>query len=440
MSATIGSGFRQRLLDEMAALATVDCHSHTMLRREYERQPARDLFGVHSYFTRDVETVTGRSWSELFDGAVDVETRWVRLRDILSRSRNVSYWRHNVVTYQGLFDLAEDDLTDANWRALNERIRSYTARPDWYDYVTRTRCNLVTQVRNVPWFEDWEPEYFTAVLRMEPALPLLRAPAQAELEAHLGRELRDLAAWKAGLADFVGSYVARGAIGIKLAHAYQRSLSHQRVPESTAAAIYARVSRGEGVAPGEVTALQDHVVWFLAGLASDLGLVFQIHTGMQGNWGHVPDSNPLGLLELIRAHRNVKFDLFHAGYPYARELGVVGKHYPNVWLNACWIYLITMAGSRQLLSEWLDLVPAERLLGFGSDVRWPEMIYGHLVMARSCLADVLAEKVERDFLSTAAALDLVRLLLRDAPAALYRLPAPAAAAAPAPDRRASVKA
>jgi len=46
----------------------------------------------------------------------------------------------------------------------------------------------------------------------------------------------------------------------------------------------------------------------------------------------------------------------------------VGKHYPNVWLNACWIYLITMAGSRQILSEWIDLVPADRLLGFGPDV------------------------------------------------------------------------
>ena len=77
-----------------------------------------------------------------------------------------------------------------------------------------------------------------------------------------------------------------------------------------------------------------------------MGLIFQIHTGMQGNWGHVPDSNPLDLLELIRAHRSVRFDLFHAGYPYARELGVVGKHYPNVWLNACWIYLITMGPGR----------------------------------------------------------------------------------------------
>ena len=420
MSATIAGGFRQRLLDEMEALPTVDCHSHTMLRRDYERRQ-RDLFSIHSYFARDAAGLTGQSWETLFDPAVDDETRWGRLRDVLARSRNVSYWRHNVVTYQGLFDLTDDDLTDANWRGLNERIKAYTARPDWYDDVTRRRCNLITQIRNVPWFEDWEPEYFTATLRMEPALPRLRAPLHEQLEANLGRELRDLAAWKTGLADFLAGYVARGTIGIKLAHAYQRSLYHPQVPEAAAAGIFARVARNEDVTPAEVTALQDHTVWFLAGLASDMGLIFQIHTGMQGNWGHVPDSNPVGLLELIRAHRNVKFDLFHAGYPYAREIGVMGKHYPNVWLNACWIYLITMAGSRQLLSEWIDLVPMERLIGFGSDVYFPEMVYGHLVMARACLADVLAEKVERDFLSKSAALDLVRWLLRDAPVALYRL-------------------
>jgi predicted TIM-barrel fold metal-dependent hydrolase len=272
---------------------------------------------------------------------------------------------------------------------------------------------------------------------MEPALRLHEPEVRDKLAAHLGSDLGDLAALRRGLADFVASYVERGAIGIKLAHAYWRSLFHEQVPESTAAGIWARIVRGEELPAAEITALQDHIVWFLAGLCADTDLIFQIHTGMQGNWGHIPDSDPLGLSNVLRAHRTVRFDLFHAGYPYAREIGVLGKHYPNVWLNACWIYLISMAGSRQLLSEWIDLVPAERLLGFGSDLQWPEMIYGHLVMARACIADVLSEKVERDFLSKAAALDLVRLMMRDAPAALYRLPAtqigtePVAGAVPA---------
>ena len=43
--------------------------------------------------------------------------------------------------------------------------------------------------------------------------------------------------------------------------------------------------------------------------------------------------------------------------------------------------------------------------------------------------DCWAEKVARDFLSKGAALDLARLLLRDAPAALYGLDTRAGAAA-----------
>ena len=49
------SSFRQRLLDEMVDVPTVDCHSHTMLRREYEAKAAeeRNLFTMTTYFRRD---------------------------------------------------------------------------------------------------------------------------------------------------------------------------------------------------------------------------------------------------------------------------------------------------------------------------------------------------------------------------------------------------
>ena len=152
-----------------------------------------------------------------------------------------------------------------------------------------------------------------------------------------------------------------------------------------------------------------------------MGLVFQIHTGVQTNWGNIPDSDPLLLIPLLKAFPDVRFDLFHAGYPYSRMLGMLGKHYPNVWLNMAWMYVISMAASRQVLSEWIDLVPGYRILGFGSDVRFPEMILGHLEMARSCVADVLAEKVKKDFLSEEEALSLGQRMFRDNGIELYRL-------------------
>ncbi len=300
-------------------------------------------------------------------------------------------------------------------------MRERTADPDWYHHVTAEVCNLRTQVRNIPWFEDWEPEYFTAILRMEGALELWRENARRGLEDHLDCAITDLPSCLQAIADLVEEYRGRGALGIKLAHAYRRTLHSERVSAVTASAVLDRALRGEKLSPVQIKQFEDYVIFFLAGLCSKTGLIFDIHTGVQGNWGRVPESDPLLLLPLIHAHPRTRFNLYHAGYPYSREMGVLGKHCPNVWLNMAWMYVITMEGSRQSLSEWIDLVPGFRILGFGSDVGWPALIYGHLLMARSCIADVLAEKVRRDFLSREAALDLARMMMHDNGVEFYGL-------------------
>ena len=411
------SSLRDRLLADMRAVKTVDCHSHTMLRREYYDAGGFGLFSLTSYFERDIASTAG---GNLYQGAADDQERWQRLKGVLAKSRNVSYWRHNLTVYRELFGLNDSELNDSNWRAVHEAIHAKSTDPDWYDHVTREVCGLETQVRNIPWFEDWEPEYFTAILRMEPALTLHDPGTRTKLGEFTNVDVSSLATAKAALRELTRQVVARGAKGIKLAHAYTRSLHSEPVPERDAASIFELAWRG-GLTPEQVKRLQDHVVFFLAELCREMKLVFQVHTGVQGNWGNVPDSDPLLLIPLLKAFPDVRFDLFHAGYPYSRRLGMLGKHYPNVWLNMAWMYVISIAASRQLLSEWLDLVPGYRILAFGSDVRSPEMIYGHLVMARSCLADVLADKVKRDFLSEEEAASLVQRMFRDNAMELYGL-------------------
>ncbi len=417
----MSDALRQELLAEMESLRTVDCHSHTCRPGAYREAGPRSLFGYSSYFDRTINSVTGAPTSRLYEGCNTDEQRWRRLKPVLAKARNVSYWRHHIVTYRDLFGFDGADLTDENWAALNETIREYTADPDWYRHVTEDICGLRTQVRNIPWFEDWEPQYFTAILRMEGALELHRPDARARLEAQLDRSIVDLASARDALAELVTQYQARGAVGIKLAHAYRRTLHSEPVSAVEASAIFDRALGGQPPTAAELKRLEDHVIFFLAGLCADTGLIFDIHTGVQGNWGHVPDSNPLHLLPLIHAHRSVRFNLYHGGYPFSREIGMLAKHSPNVWLNLAWMFLVSMEGTRQSLSEWIDLVPGYRILGFGSDVVWPELIYGHLVMARSCIADVLAEKVRRDFLSRDAALDLARMMMRENGMALFGL-------------------
>ncbi|MCD6361929.1 MAG: amidohydrolase family protein, partial [Armatimonadetes bacterium] len=368
---------RVELMAEMTGLKTVDCHSHTVLEREYRKLAPLSLFSMGSYFERDIQSVQHHlGGGGLYDGCRSDAARWQRLKGVLDKARNVSYWRHNIVTFQALFGLEDGDLTDENWQAVNEQMKLKTAGADWYRHVTEDVCGLQTQVRNIPWFEDWEPQYFTAILRMEPALGLWRDDVRKSLERHLDVAITDLWSCRDALGRLVEEYRARGAVGIKLAHAYSRTLLSEPVSTVAAGNILDKALQGESLTREEIKQFEDHVIFFLAGLCTDMNLIFDIHTGVQGNWGHVPDSNPLHLLPLIHAHRGTRFNLYHAGYPYSREIGILGKHCPNVWLNMAWMYVITMEGSRQSLSEWIDLVPGFRLLGFGSDVRWPELIYG----------------------------------------------------------------
>jgi len=411
---------RQRLLQQMEGLSTVDCHSHTALSTEYYEKRI-DLFNLMAYFARDINGINEQFGRTSFGGLADDETRWEALKDILDRARNVSYWRHNLVMYQELFGLEDEELNDRNWKQVNEAIKQKTSDPDWYRHVTEDVCRLRTQVKNIPWFESWEPEYFTGTLRMERALELHRTETREVLGKQVGTDITTIGDAKAGLAKLTERYQEQGVVGIKLAHAYSRTLASSPVPEPDAERLFARAVKGEELKVEEVKAIQDHIIFFLADLCAQNGLVFQIHTGVQGNWGRIPESDPLHLIPLLSAFKNVKFDLFHAGYPYSRHIGMLGKHFPNVWLNMAWMYVITMEGSRQSLSEWIDLVPGYRILGFGSDVGYPEFVYGHLVMARSCIADLLAEKVERDFLSEEAALRLAERMLHDNAVELYGL-------------------
>ncbi len=437
------AGLRDRLLKFMERLPVVDCHSHTTNPWDYEKRDV-NLFTLWAYFARDATGILGEDFVTYFDRLSDDNVRWRELKKILAKGSNVTYWRHHLVMFRRLFGFKGSELTDRNWRALNAKIKKTAGTAKWYDKVTRKRCKLVTALRIVtPFDERWDPNYFTPIVRMEsvlrmhvttPETPANRrrkmkkadlAPGIHFLEKGTNTDINGIGDVKTAISRLLVRYKRRGTVGVKFGHAYSRTLLHDKITDRAASRVLNKILHGKPVTPKEVKALQDWGFRQTVAAAGDLNMVVQIHTGVQTNWGHIPDSNPLHLLNVLRDFPGVRFDLFHAGYPYSRELGMLGKHYPNVWLNMCWMYLITTAGSRQILNEWIDLVPQWRLLGFGSDVGTPEFIYGHLVMARECLADVLVEKVRKDYMSEQGARTLARMMLLENPCQLYGIPMPA---------------
>ncbi len=73
------------------------------------------------------------------------------------------------------------------------------------------------------------------------------------------------------------------------------------------------------------------------------------------------------------------------------------------------------------LHEAIETVPANKLFAFGGDFIIPEGAYGHSVLARQVVSQVLAEKVEHGSFNEDEALRLGRRMLRENPAEIYRL-------------------
>jgi predicted TIM-barrel fold metal-dependent hydrolase len=116
---------------------------------------------------------------------------------------------------------------------------------------------------------------------------------------------------------------------------------------------------------------------------------------------------------LFREYRNVRFDIFHGAYPYSGELAALAKNFQNVYIDLCWLHMISPIHARSALSEWLDTVPSNKIFGFGGDYRFIEGVYGHAVLARANIVQVLVDKVKEGIMSVPQAIQLASRLLHD---------------------------
>jgi len=208
---------------------------------------------------------------------------------------------------------------------------------------------------------------------------------------------------------------AHGVVGLKMSSTV---LPAEDAPAAEAA--WAALRAGNEADTGALaTAIRHRVLE----LAADEDLTIAVHCGIiWTNWNDFTTLHPRHMIPTILAHRRTRFDLYHAGIPWIRETGVIAKSYPNVWLNLCWCHIISPQMSIAALNEWLDLVPYNKILGFGGDYGKPvEKVYGHLQLALEDIATVLAGRVAQGWMNEDQALQVAHAWLWDNPVELYGL-------------------
>jgi len=413
----------RELFEELEALPTVDAHEHLVAEAECLKKEA-DFYTLFEHYCPGDLVAAGASEQEMAmfaDRKVSQEDRWARFRPYLSRIRTGSYARAAFIVIRDLLGLP--DLDDDTYAEVGRRLRALR-QPGVYQKVLRERCNIATCIQCVQ-LQDMGPSYFYHLAPSEALVDLCSPADVRRLSERAGRDVCSLAdaleCMDAVLAEWRRN---PKIVGIKCAQAYGRSLEFRKVDRSDAERALQRALKAEGaVDRQDALMVQDSLMFEMAARAGSLGLPIVIHTGLQaGNYGRIADADPLLLQSLIEQNRQTRFDLFHGGTPWVREVAVLAKYFPNVYLNMAWMHIISPTQAQAALAEWLDMVPNTKVFGFGGDYSIVEKVYGHLQIAREDIACVLAQKVHEGAWSRAEASLVARRLMRDNPAEFYRIP------------------
>ena len=188
----------------------------------------------------------------------------------------------------------------------------------------------------------------------------------------------------------------------------------ERVPPERAAKAFGH-PRSE-LTTAEIKDFEDFIMWRLVELSARYDLPFQIHTGH----GRIQGSNPMNLVDLIEANpTNQVHPVPRRAFPGPGETGIIlMRHSSHVWLDSVWMPTLSYTAAKRAFHEWLDVMPSNRIM-WGGDANHAEGIYGATEMTRRCLAEVLAEKVDRGDLLEEHAIRIGRQILRDNALALF---------------------
>jgi len=352
---------------------------------------------------------------------MSLEERWQALEPYWEAIRNTAYARQTLITARDIFDV--DDLNKDTYVQLSQAIAD-SRRPGWYHHVMKEKAGIDVSVIDVH-TTDVDRDLFAPVVRLDHFIAVGSRVELGYLEEETGFAIHSLDDLVKAMCGALEQHVANGAAGVKSGLAYRRTLRYDKVSRHEAEIVFNRIAShlGEGPSWAEAKPLQDYMMHQVIRAAIDIGLPIQIHTGLQeGNENIITNSNPTHLINLFIEYREAKFDLFHGGYPYVHEWATLAKNFANVYPDLTWVHIISPEIGRRLLHELIETVPGNKIMAYGGDSLTVEMAYAHSRMARDVVARVLSEKVDEGYMGEEEAIALGRKMLRDNPAALFKLP------------------
>jgi predicted TIM-barrel fold metal-dependent hydrolase len=408
------------LTSHMKTLPVIDAHSHLPDEEELMATPPDVFTRIFCHYSLTSAVTSGLGSRErLRDTTVPLNQRFAEFAPCLNAVRDCGYVRAALRTaaeYYGVEEVNADTVPLLQRRIQADDGPGQTERVMDFLHI-ETVINQHTYAR--PGRTAAVSRAFMVLLGMEQFQAAL--PGLYNRLAWERRPVESLESFFLSWFDY--EMEKNSFVGVKLMSSFAFEERPADAPEQY------RISAESGhcrVTPAQADAM---LCWLRHRLLEECGrrgLPVAVHCGI--NWDTTTDiggtfyhNDPRYIMDWAVRYPGTVFDLYHAGIPWVRDIAVIANQCPNVYLNLVWAYQIAPEMTVNFLSEWLDLVPANKIIGFGGDSTTPEKTVGALSLARECIARALAARVARHGMTESRAADLCRAWLYDNPKRIYRL-------------------
>lgn len=418
-------GFEKRIQAYINDLKIVSTHDHFNTQENLTDNATLDfMLLLHHYADDDIKSagMSKPQFADLLTDKYSIMGKWEIIKPYWEASKNTAYGRVVLLTINELYGIK--DLSDDTVLELSERIKISYMDSNWYNYVLKERAKIKYAVMDVGKIR-MKDEMFVHVEKFDRFVRINSKEDLLAISKDFQIDLHDINSYCSILDESFRQALDRNIIGIKTALAYHRPINYENEPREKAEKIFKMIMENpldKTYQFQEVKAFQDFMMHQIIKLARKYDLPIQIHTGLQAGDGNIiSNSNPVLLSNLFLEYRDVNFVIFHGGYPYGGVAGSLAKNFRNVYLDMSWLYIISPSFSERFLHEWLETIPANKIMAFGADYHNVENAFGHSLIARKIVAKVLVEKVRTGYITETEALYISKMILSDNATKLFKI-------------------
>jgi len=417
---------------EVFSIPIIDTHEHILAEEDIKRFSLDFSIFFSMYAGTDLQTsgMKEEEYINFQDPKVEIDKKWKYFSKYWNNIKNTNYSRVILEAVKDLYGY--EDITDKNYAELSEKIKA-TINFKWQDEVIKKSkvkllLNHLESVEQAKIKVIDKPE-FKPVISLDDILNTSSREDIFKLEKRFGTNIYNL---KDLLENIDRVFEKKSEIdyrGVKIAFAYMRPIKFEETTFNDAEKVFSRIfklksygylEKKDYLSKDELKPLQDFIIHYIIQKAVEHELPVQIHTGIfELLRNDVSNSNPNYLINLFMKYRKCNFDIFHAGYPYSDQLIAICKQYPNVYFDLCWIADISTHLYKEILNKLIEIIPSNKIFGFGGDYMFVEGLYGSQKLARKAIAELLYKKIKENYFTFEQAIDFARKILFLNPNSIY---------------------